>query len=240
MALGAEPGHATLHFDPGMTVLSSLHQRDLAAFGMALGSTVDVEVARLDDYCDTLGIATVDLLKIDVEGHERDVLAGAERRLGDGAIGIVQFEYGGTYLDAGVRLRDVLDRFPETYAIHRIVPWGLMPVTDRDLRDESFALSNFVAVGPAHARRVGLTRRGCGWPYLRRLPTPQDASLHHRTSGRSGRVPVVSKTLSKPKTSGTLSLPPPVVREPPYVLPPDRSSPPERRRLEATTNDGPA
>jgi len=154
MALGAEPGRATLHFDPGTTSLSSLHQRDLAAFGMTLDATVDVEVARLDDLCDDLGLDIVDMLKIDVEGHERDVLAGARRRLESGAIGIVQFEYGGTYIDAGVRLRDVLDRFPAGYALHRIVPWGLMPLSGRDLRDESFALSNYVAVGPAHSSAV--------------------------------------------------------------------------------------
>lgn len=154
MALGAEPGRATLHFDPGMTVLSSLHQRDLSAFGMALDASVDVEVAPLDDVCDELGIDTVDVLKIDVEGHERDVLAGARRRLERGAIGLVQFEYGGTYIDAGVRLREVFECFPSGYALHRIVPWGLMPVEERDLREESFTLSNFVAVGPAYAHAV--------------------------------------------------------------------------------------
>ena len=142
VALGAEPGTATLHFDPDATVLSSLHDRA----GMGLAQTVDVEVTPLDAFADAHGIGRIDFLKIDVEGHEKDVIAGASQRLHDGRIGVVQFEYGGTYLDAGVRLREVVGLFPPTYAIARIVPWGLMPITEQDLREESFALSNYVAV----------------------------------------------------------------------------------------------
>ena len=142
LALGAEPGTATLHFDPDTTVLSSLHDRA----GMGLAQTVDVEVLPLDAFADAHGIDHIDFLKIDVEGHEKDVIAGASRRLGDGRIGVVQFEYGGTYLDAGVRLREVVELFPPAYSVARIVPWGLMPLTENDLRDESFALSNYVAM----------------------------------------------------------------------------------------------
>ena len=36
---------------------------------------------RLDDVLDELGLLSVDFVKIDVEGGERDVLAGAERLL---------------------------------------------------------------------------------------------------------------------------------------------------------------
>jgi len=146
LALGGEPGTATLHFDPALTVMSSLHERDLTALGTRLAETVDVEVARLDDFCDHHGIDRIALLKIDVEGHEHGVLVGSQRRLGAGCIDVVQFEYGGTYLDAGKRLRDVLDLFPSTYSICRIVPWGLRLVTTRDLREESFALSNYAAI----------------------------------------------------------------------------------------------
>jgi FkbM family methyltransferase len=41
-----------------------------------------ISVRRLDDCLDELGIAAVDLLKIDVEGVEREVLDGARRALG--------------------------------------------------------------------------------------------------------------------------------------------------------------
>ena len=141
IALGSAAGAATLHYDPSFTVLSSLHDRA----GMGLSATATVAVRALDAFADAQGIDRIDFLKIDVEGHERDVLTGAAQRLADGRIGTVQFEYGGTYLDAGVRLRDVIELFPPSYSISRIVPWGLMPVTEQDLRDESFALSNYVA-----------------------------------------------------------------------------------------------
>jgi FkbM family methyltransferase len=141
-ALGAAPGTATLHYDPELTILSSLHDRA----GVGLAETTAVEVTTLDDFADAHGIERIDFLKIDVEGHERDVLRGAARRLARAEIGVVQFEYGGTYLDAGVRLREVVELFPPAYTVARVVPWGLMPITEQDLREESFALSNYVAI----------------------------------------------------------------------------------------------
>jgi FkbM family methyltransferase len=138
VALGARRGTATLHYDPDVTVLSSLHDRA----GMHLTETTTVEVIPLDE----LDAGRIDFLKIDVEGHERDVIEGAANRLARGEIGVVQFEYGGTYLDAGVRLREVVELFPPAYSVFRVVPWGLMRVTEQDLRDESFALSNYVAM----------------------------------------------------------------------------------------------
>jgi FkbM family methyltransferase len=145
-ALSSEAGTRELHYDPALSVMSSLHERDLKAFNMDLGATVEVTMDTLDAFCDREGVDRVDFVKIDVEGHERDVLVGAARHLGAGRIGLVQFEYGGTYLDAGVRLRDVTDLFPDDYTVYRLVPWGFMPLRSSDFRQESFALSNYVAV----------------------------------------------------------------------------------------------
>ena len=47
--------------------------------------------------------------------------AGASR-LESGAIGIVQFEYGGTYIDAECGSATLAAS--GGYALHRIVPWG--------------------------------------------------------------------------------------------------------------------
>jgi hypothetical protein len=45
-------------------------------------------------------------LKIDVEGHEMDVLAGAERMFLNRAIGLVMFEFGGCNIDTRTFLQE--------------------------------------------------------------------------------------------------------------------------------------
>lgn len=58
------------------------------------GDPSRVETVRLDDFCDEHGIDRVDLLKVDVQGHEFEVFKGAERLLGDGRIALIFFEPG--------------------------------------------------------------------------------------------------------------------------------------------------
>lgn len=53
-----------------------------------------VEVARLDDVIDDLGIKNIDLLKIDVEGYEMQVLKGAQNLFAEGRIKYVVSEVG--------------------------------------------------------------------------------------------------------------------------------------------------
>jgi FkbM family methyltransferase len=62
-------------------------------FGHAeAGDSDRVPTVRLDDFCDECGIDRVDLLKIDVQGHEYEVFVGAERLLRAGRIGLIFFE----------------------------------------------------------------------------------------------------------------------------------------------------
>lgn len=82
------------------------------------GPQVDVKKTRLDD----LIVAPIDFLKVDVEGSELITLRGAEALLKDARY--VQFEYGGTYPDAKITLRDVVEllrshRFANFYNIER-------------------------------------------------------------------------------------------------------------------------
>lgn len=63
---------------------------------------IEVPCRRLDD----LITQAVDFIKVDVEGHELSVLRGASRLLHD--VSFVQFEYGGTYLDAKVTVASVV------------------------------------------------------------------------------------------------------------------------------------
>jgi FkbM family methyltransferase len=48
-----------------------------------------VQTVRLDDFCDEYDINYIDLLKVDVQGHEHDALMGAEKLIGAGRIGLI-------------------------------------------------------------------------------------------------------------------------------------------------------
>jgi FkbM family methyltransferase len=73
-------------------------------------------------------IQSVDFLKIDVEGAELDVLKGFGEKLS--LVKFIQFEYGGTYIDAKIKISDVTYYlrnfgFDLFYYIH---PDGLVPL----------------------------------------------------------------------------------------------------------------
>lgn len=59
---------------------------------------VEVPVRRLDDLLDELGVEWVDYLKIDVDGFEPDVFAGAQRLLSGRRIHRVQSEFSNYWL----------------------------------------------------------------------------------------------------------------------------------------------
>ncbi len=64
-----------------------------AGFVSSNPTGVPVRALALDDYLESSGIATVDLLKIDVEGNEASVLGGLRRALQGKRIKAVYFEY---------------------------------------------------------------------------------------------------------------------------------------------------
>ena len=68
-------------------------ESSLASFEQFTGETTDerVDVATVDEFSATFGIALIDLLKIDTEGHDVDVLQGAFRML-TGRVNFVQVE----------------------------------------------------------------------------------------------------------------------------------------------------
>lgn len=106
----------------------------------------DEPVLRGDDYLNSCGLQTVDLLKIDTEGGELDVLTGFHDALRAGRVTAVQFEYGYAAILSGsllYRLYGLLN--PLGYEVGRILPQRVdfRPYT---LFDERFFGPNFVAV----------------------------------------------------------------------------------------------
>jgi FkbM family methyltransferase len=150
LGLGAQSGEAKLHLFEGQSDTSSLYAG--AGFTPSAG-TEGVRLETLDAYCSRRGIARIDYLKIDTEGHECSVLEGAREMLCGGGVARIQLEYGPGYLDAGRMLRDVFGYLtPFGYTAHKILPRGLEAAPAYSVGLENFRLSNWLFVHSSAGR----------------------------------------------------------------------------------------
>jgi len=106
----------------------------------------DVKFDTLDNFCGENSIDNISFLKIDVEGGELDVLKGSVGKISSGKIDYIQFEYGGTFIDARVFLKDIFDFFEDKpYTIYKITQNGLKKINKYDPSLDNFQYSNFIA-----------------------------------------------------------------------------------------------
>jgi FkbM family methyltransferase len=130
--------------------LNSLYRRnrDLEInLGLGSPSAINLPTTTLDAYCDRLGIHHVHFVKIDVEGAELDVLQGAKNLLQHELIDFIQFEYGGTYQDAGIsfgEVHDFLDSY--NYFIFVLNDDGMEWIPYYDISLEDYNYKNFLAI----------------------------------------------------------------------------------------------
>ena len=144
VALSDQDGTATLFSDGEGSPLASLHQRRLEYMGIHHEPTHEVRTMSIDQFMKTEGLDRIDILKIDVEGHELAVLKGAADWLGK--IGVIQFEFGGTQIDARIFFRDFWFLLSPQFRLYRLARFHLHPIPAYSESDECFLISNFVAV----------------------------------------------------------------------------------------------
>jgi FkbM family methyltransferase len=82
------------------------------------------------DYIINNNIKNIDFLKIDTEGYELNVLQGFEDFLEN--VNIIQFEYGGTFLDNNTKLIDVINYLQQKgfYKFSYLTNYGTEIITD--------------------------------------------------------------------------------------------------------------
>jgi FkbM family methyltransferase len=124
-ALGKAAGRLPLFYDAEASDLASLTKQNLAHRGIEMNQSEMVEVQTVDQYCQAREIRRIDLLKIDVEGHELDVIEGASEMFRRSAIEFVTFEFGNASVDARVFMKDYFAFFQaHGMRIARITPTG--------------------------------------------------------------------------------------------------------------------
>ena len=142
-ALSNVPG--ALEFNASnLSVVSSVY--DVHRFDDTLTVTkVTVPAETGDAECARLGIAHIDLLKVDTEGHDLTVLRGFDAMLARGAIDVIQFEYNIFTLLAREALFDFYEFLGERYFLCRLLPRGLeLLAYERGL--DNFSQSNWICV----------------------------------------------------------------------------------------------
>lgn len=145
IGFGKDKGILKLYYDEVASGLASLTKRDLSLLNKDFEKSEDVEIDIIDDFCKNNNIKQIDLLKIDVEGHELDVLEGASNMLNK--TNIIMFEFGGCNIDTKTYFRDFYKFFTDRkMQIYRITPSGYLHKLERYKESyEQFRTTNFIA-----------------------------------------------------------------------------------------------
>jgi FkbM family methyltransferase len=164
MALGDSPGSLTLfdREDLDGSQHASLHKEAIAELCDQKAVEIKVSIETLDEVAEREGIAYIDFLKIDTEGHELAVLLGARRLLRDRRIGHIQFEFNSLNVFSRAFFRDFRAVLHD-YDLFRLLPEGLLHLENNVTMTEIFAFQNILAV-PRAGRQVPLPISGVHRP----------------------------------------------------------------------------
>ena len=137
---------------------SSTHSSLVDIQGLAYESREKqtIELVKGDDFMKEMGIQSIDLLKIDVEGAEFDVLKGFESYLKEGKIKAIQFEYGYINITTKKLLLDYHNFFEERgYLLGKIFPKSV-EFREYKYKYENFIGPNLIAVHKSQTKLIQL------------------------------------------------------------------------------------
>lgn len=144
LALSDKNGKGNLYSDEPGSFMASLTKRDLKSFGINLDHEIEVNLKRFDNYWEDQNII-IDYVKIDVEGHELDVLNGFGELIKN--VRLVQFEFGGTHIDTRIFFRDFWEFFSKhNFTLFRITPSKPLKINQYSEKEEVFQFTNFIAL----------------------------------------------------------------------------------------------
>jgi FkbM family methyltransferase len=109
------------------------------------GRRIEIMCTTLDEYCRENGIDHVDFVKVDAEGGDYDVLAGARALLSRKAIDFIQIEYNHRWVAFRHYLKDVFELTePLGYTVGKITPLGIERYDGWHHELESFREGNYL------------------------------------------------------------------------------------------------
>jgi FkbM family methyltransferase len=145
-AVSNTAGPATLFANAPGSGLASLTKRKLDHFNIDFDFKESIDTIRFEEYwTNELNKRNIDIVKIDIEGHELAALTGFGEAIK--AIGVLQFEFGGCNIDTRTYFQDFWYFFrANDFAVFRITPLGLEQIERYRESDEFFSTTNYIAV----------------------------------------------------------------------------------------------
>lgn len=145
LAVSDKRGVGNLYFDKEGG-LASLTKRRLDHFNTYFDLSESVDVICFEDYWNiNLQRRDIDFIKINVEGYELAVLRGMGQAIN--FIKVIQFEFGGTGIDAKIYFQDFWYFFKENnFDIYRFTFLGPLRIATYREIDETFVKTDYLAV----------------------------------------------------------------------------------------------
>ena len=126
--------------------MASLYNRNLEYRNISFNLSEEITITTIDDFCVSQNILKIDFLKLDVEGHELNILLGAKNMLDSDKIKFIQFEFGGCNIDSRTYFKDFFTLLNGKYRIYRILQDGLLEIGYYRETLEIFTTTNFFAI----------------------------------------------------------------------------------------------
>ncbi|MFA6437969.1 MAG: FkbM family methyltransferase [Bacteriovoracaceae bacterium] len=145
---------ADIYYDTEQSGFASLYQRDLSSMNVTMNQKETITLTRLDTYIEERKIEKIDLLKIDIEGHELAAFRGLGSYLNSETIAAIQFEYGGANIDSKTTLREIYNLLENAgFVIAKIMKTGI-EIRKYSSMIENYQYANYVALSksliPSH------------------------------------------------------------------------------------------
>ena len=145
-AVSDHVGTATMHIVGQAAGTNSL---DGASFDIA-GGSLEVALTTLPIALTEMGYPVVDLVKIDVEGHDIVILRSLGDVLRSATIGAIQFEYNWRWLANGGSLYEVFAMIEGTgYRLARVAKAGPIIINSWNPEIDRFLEANYVLLSPS-------------------------------------------------------------------------------------------